>query len=170
MTSTTSNLEAVQRQWQALQTRTSAIFFLSEALLTTELTTAISNREKLESQLQENTSVQNVPSPPSPLHSFYTRPLLLPTSSNSTSSILLMCLQEFNNLPEDAKIYKSHGPLLLEQSLSEAQDLVSKRLEYISGEIGRVESVLTELRGKQDDVRGEILKLSNQPVRREVSS
>jgi prefoldin beta subunit len=81
-----------------------------------------------------------------------------------------MCLQEFNNLPEDAKIYKSHGPLLLEQSLSEAQDLVSKRLEYISGEIGRVESVLTELRGKQDDVRGEILKLSNQPVRREVSS
>jgi hypothetical protein len=56
--------------------------------------------------------------------------------------------------------------LLLQQSLAEASELVGKRLEFIRGEIDRVEGTLKELEGKGQQVRSEILMLSNEPVKR----
>ena len=72
-------------------------------------------------------------------------------------------------MESDAKIYKAHGPLLLEQSLTEANELVTKRLEFIRGEIERVESSLKELQGKAQRIQSDIVTLSNQPVKREGS-
>ena len=59
--------------------------------------------------------------------------------------------------------------MLLEQSLVEAKDLVSKRLEFIRGEIDRVENSLKELQGKAQRIQSELVTLSNQPVKREGS-
>jgi hypothetical protein len=56
--------------------------------------------------------------------------------------------------------------LLLQQSLAEASELVGKRLEFIRGEIDRVEGTLKELEGKGQKIRSEILMLSNEPVKR----
>ena len=58
--------------------------------------------------------------------------------------------------------------MLLPQDLVEAKELVSKRLEFIRGEIGRVEGTLTELQVKGQRVQGEILTLSNEPVRKQA--
>jgi prefoldin beta subunit len=76
-------------------------------------------------------------------------------------------LQEFSTLDGDAKIFKAHGPVLLQQSLAEASELVVKRLEFIRGEIDRVEGTLKELEGKGQRIRSEILTLSNEPVQRQ---
>ncbi|GIX66214.1 prefoldin subunit [Babesia caballi] len=43
--------------------------------------------------------------------------------------------QELEILEEDAKIYKSTGPVLTRQSKGDAVSTISKRIEYISGEI-----------------------------------
>jgi prefoldin beta subunit len=69
-------------------------------------------------------------------------------------------------LPDDAKVFEAHGPVLLPQDLFEAKELVSKRLEFIRGEIERVEGTLRELQVKGQRVQGEILTLSNEPVRK----
>jgi prefoldin beta subunit len=69
------------------------------------------------------------------------------------------------SLPADAKIYKAHGPILLQQSLEGAGELVNKRLEFIGREIDRVEGTLKELEGKGQRIRSEILMLSNEPVK-----
>ena len=52
-----TTLETAQKQWQDIQKR---IKFMKYIVLIIELTTAVNNRQKLESQLQENSSVQNV--------------------------------------------------------------------------------------------------------------
>jgi hypothetical protein len=49
--------------------------------------------------------------------------------------------------------------------LGEASELVGKRLEFIRGEIDRVEGILKDLEGKGQRVRSEILTLSNEPVK-----
>ena len=112
-----------------------------------ELSTAVLNRQKLESQLQENTFVQKV--------------FCLETSC---------WYEEFASLSPDAKIFKAHGPVLLQQSLDEANDMVGKRLEYIRKEIDRVEVTLKELESKGQKVRSEILSLSDDTVKLEGRS
>lgn len=71
-------------------------------------------------------------------------------------------------MDSDAKIFKSHGPVLLQQSLVEASELVGKRLEFIRGEIDRVEGTLKELESRGQKIRSEIVTLSNEPVRRQT--
>lgn len=43
--------------------------------------------------------------------------------------------QEFATLPDDAKVYKLVGPVLLKQDVSEAKSTVDGRLEYINKEM-----------------------------------
>jgi len=71
-------------------------------------------------------------------------------------------------LPDDAKVFKAHGPVLLPQELSEAKHLVANRLKYIRGEIDRVEGTLKELQRKGQRVQSEILTLSNEPVQKQA--
>lgn len=144
LANTMAALEAAQQQWQQIQKRESpaAINCISHVNSHPELSTTVSNRQKLESQLQENIAVQNVVPP------------------------RFGCwIQEFSTLSDDAKIYKAHGPLILPQTLAEASDLVAKRLEFIRAEIDRTEQKLKELEGKGQNIRSEILTLSNEPVK-----
>jgi len=53
--------------------------------------------------------------------------------------------------------------------LAEANDLVGKRLEFIRGEIDRVEGTLKELQVKAQRIQNEMVTLNNQPVKREGS-
>jgi prefoldin beta subunit len=69
--------------------------------LQSTLTDLVSARQKLESQHQENLSVQN----------------------------------EFSSLPDEAKIYKLVGPVLLKQETAEAKSTVGGRLEFIEKEM-----------------------------------
>lgn len=48
-------------------------------------------------------------------------------------------LDEFALLDDSAKIYKLTGPVLLPQDYSEAKMNVEKRIDFIKGEIARVE-------------------------------
>ena len=63
--------------------------------------------------------------------------------------MVVCCLQELKLLEEDANVYKLVGPVLVKQDLVEAKSNVNKRLEFIRGEIERVEQQLTKLQDKQ---------------------
>lgn len=52
--------------------------------------------------------------------------------------IYCCCLQELDRLDDDATVYKLIGPAMIKQDLVEAKTNVSKRLEYIQGEMRRV--------------------------------
>jgi chaperonin cofactor prefoldin len=45
------------------------------------------------------------------------------------------CPQELGMLAEDANVYKMIGPVLVRQDTLEARSNVSKRLEFIAGEL-----------------------------------
>ena len=67
----------------------------------------------------------------------------------ASQSVVDHCLQELKLLEEDANVYKLVGPVLVKQDLVEAKANVNKRLEFIRGEIERVEQQLTKLQDKQ---------------------
>lgn len=48
-------------------------------------------------------------------------------------------------LEPDANVYKLIGPVLVKQDLEEAKLNVNKRIEYISTEIKRMESSMTDI-------------------------
>uniref|UniRef100_L7LX19 Probable prefoldin subunit 6 n=1 Tax=Rhipicephalus pulchellus TaxID=72859 RepID=L7LX19_RHIPC len=89
---------------------------------------AYSLRQKLDSQLNENTVVK----------------------------------EELALLEADAGVYKLIGPVLIKQGLEESKQNVDKRLEYISTELKRQDSLLQELEKKQDAQRDTIHKLEQQ--------
>ncbi|KAI1723867.1 prefoldin subunit domain-containing protein [Ditylenchus destructor] len=55
-----------------------------------------------------------------------------------------MVKEEFDRLEVAANVYKLIGPVLVKQDLAEAKENVRKRVEYITTEISRVESVLAD--------------------------
>ncbi|RZC39073.1 prefoldin subunit 6 [Asbolus verrucosus] len=93
-----------------------------------DLQKAISSRQQLDGQLNENIIVKD----------------------------------ELEILPKDAKVYKSVGPVLIKTELFEAKQNVSKRMDYISKEIKRVDDVITNLEKKQDVHREALQKLQHQ--------
>ncbi|KAK3677374.1 Prefoldin subunit 6 [Recurvomyces mirabilis] len=70
--------------------------------------------------------------------------------------------KEFAGLDDDAKIYKLVGPVLLKQETSEAKSTVDGRLEYIGKEIKRIEESITEIQGKSEGKRSEIMQIQAQ--------
>lgn len=80
----------------------------------------VSARQKLESQQQENKSVQKVL-------------LISPKAPIMWAEYLFF--QEFGTLADDANIYKLVGPVLLKQDTSEAKSTVDGRLDYIEKEM-----------------------------------
>lgn len=69
-----------------------------------------------------------------------------------------MVKKEFDLITSDSQIYKLVGPLLMKQEQSEAKANVAKRLDYINGEIGRVDVLLKELSEKQEKKRQQVRK------------
>lgn len=65
-------------------------------------------------------------------------------------------LAEFEHLNENSKIYKLTGPVLMPQEYGEAKLNVSKRLEFIEGEIKRVESKISDEEKALEKLRDEL--------------
>ncbi|KAG4106685.1 Prefoldin [Neocallimastix lanati (nom. inval.)] len=89
---------------------------------------SVISRQQLESQKQENESIQ----------------------------------QEFKELKDDAVIYKMIGPVLVKQDKADATQNVDKRLEYINGEIKRIEKIIKDLEEKQEKKKNEVASLQLQ--------
>ncbi|KAF1984041.1 Prefoldin beta-like protein [Aulographum hederae CBS 113979] len=70
--------------------------------------------------------------------------------------------KEFKTLAEDANIYKLVGPVLLKQDKSEATMAVDGRLEYIEGEIKRVEKQIQDIQEKSEKKKVEIIAIQTQ--------
>lgn len=68
-----------------------------------------------------------------------------------------MVQREFKLLNDDASVYKLIGQALIKQDLNESKDNIEKRLEYIGGEIKRVDKYLEEipekLKNQQDEIK-----------------
>lgn len=69
---------------------------------------------------------------------------------------------EFEYLDENSNIYKMTGPVLMPQDYNEAKMNVSKRMEFIQGEISRVEDKLTSAQKSLEDSRNKLLQIRNQ--------
>ncbi|QRV80649.1 Prefoldin subunit [Ceratobasidium sp. AG-Ba] len=66
---------------------------------------------------------------------------------------------EFATLKPHNTVYKLIGPVLVKQDQEEAKSNVKKRLEYIRGEITRVESHITDLSNKSEKAKNEIVTI-----------
>ncbi len=60
-----------------------------------------------------------------------------------------LIMQELELLDEDANIFKLVGPVLIKQDPLEATSNVEKRLEFIKGEVDRLDAQLKRLDDKQ---------------------
>lgn len=63
-----------------------------------------------------------------------------------------MVQQELLLLKDEDRVYKMVGPVLLKNDLDDAKLTVSKRLEFINGEIKKVENSIQELERKASEV------------------
>ncbi|XP_068596571.1 prefoldin subunit 6 [Brachionichthys hirsutus] len=61
--------------------------------------------------------------------------------------------EELDVLDNSNTVYKLIGPVLVKQDLEEAKATVTKRLEYINGEIQRYETVLKDMNKKSEHQR-----------------
>ncbi|CAL5222693.1 g5094 [Coccomyxa viridis] len=59
-----------------------------------------------------------------------------------------MVLKELELASEDAKVYKLIGPTLIKQDPVEAKSNVNKRLEFIQGELSRLDTRLADYQSK----------------------
>eukprot|EP00934_Nitzschia_sp_Nitz4_P001542 Nitzschia sp. Nitz4//scaffold21_size171442//137522//137944//NITZ4_002185-RA/size171442-processed-gene-0.58-mRNA-1//-1//CDS//3329542483//1542//frame0 len=59
-----------------------------------------------------------------------------------------MVQQELNLLDGGSNVFKMVGPVLIKNSLEDAKDTVSKRIEFISSEKNRLEGKVKELEAK----------------------
>ena len=75
-----------------------------------------------------------------------------------------MVLQEMNLVEGDdeAIVYKLVGPVLAKQDMEEARTNVKTRLDFITKEIDRMDTLEREFLGKVEDKRKNIIKLQTQ--------
>ncbi|XP_060904855.1 prefoldin subunit 6 [Labrus mixtus] len=73
--------------------------------------------------------------------------------------------EELDLLDGTNTVYKLIGPVLVKQDLDEAKATVTKRLEYINGEIQRYEAILKDMEKKSEQHR-ELLSSLQQEYQR----
>lgn len=71
-------------------------------------------------------------------------------------------LEELEILDDSSKIYKMTGPILMPQDCNEAKMNVNKRMEFIQGEIKRVEEKLETTQKDMENIRGQLLQVRTQ--------
>ncbi|RDB28369.1 Prefoldin subunit 6 [Hypsizygus marmoreus] len=67
--------------------------------------------------------------------------------------------KEFAQLTPDNRIFKLTGPVLVKQDQAEAKSNVETRLEFIRGEIKRVEAQLKDIESKQEQKKNELVEI-----------
>ncbi|KAF7998026.1 hypothetical protein HCN44_009424 [Aphidius gifuensis] len=67
--------------------------------------------------------------------------------------------EELDLLKSGNEVFKLIGPVLIKQELDEAKQNVNKRIEYISNELKRTETVIADLDTKQQQHRETLDKL-----------
>ncbi|KAJ6441255.1 prefoldin subunit protein [Purpureocillium lavendulum] len=70
--------------------------------------------------------------------------------------------KEFDGLGDGETIYKLVGPVLLKQDKIEAEGTVKGRLDFISGEISRLEGTIKETQDKMEKKKTEIIQVQSQ--------
>lgn len=70
--------------------------------------------------------------------------------------------QELDLMKGDSEVFKLIGPVLVKQDLEEAKQNVAKRMDYIKGELKRVDDMIASLDSKQDTHREKLSKLQQQ--------
>lgn len=70
--------------------------------------------------------------------------------------------QELDLMKGDSEVFKLIGPVLVKQELEEAKQNVAKRMDYIKGELKRVDDMIASLDSKQDSYREKLSKLQQQ--------
>ena len=73
-----------------------------------------------------------------------------------------MVLFEFGLLDNSANVFKLVGPILAKQDTSEAKANVSKRIEFITKEMSRMEQLESDFQTKVEDKRKNIMKLQEE--------
>ncbi|GAB4824007.1 hypothetical protein N2152v2_011053 [Parachlorella kessleri] len=71
-------------------------------------------------------------------------------------------LKELGLLQDDANVYKLIGPVLVKQDPVEARSNVEKRLDFIGGELKRLDSQLGGLQDKQGRAQQQVMKLQQE--------
>lgn len=69
---------------------------------------------------------------------------------------------ELQLLKTEALVYKSVGPILIKTDLGEAKQNVSKRIDFISKELKKVDEQILAIEKKQDAHRDNLQKLHHQ--------
>ncbi len=79
-------------------------------------------------------------------------------------------LKEFEVLEDDAVVWKMTGPLMVKQDRGEANDNVSKRLDFIKLELEKLEEGIKSKETVFESKREELVKIQvNQPASSVVS-
>nr|CAG4645306.1 EOG090X0MQF [Leptodora kindtii] len=78
--------------------------------------------------------------------------------------------EELALLETDSNIYKLIGPVLVKQDLDEARQNVKKRIDYITGELKRLDKTIEDLDRKQDGQREVLGKLQQQMQQAQVKA
>ncbi|KAH6896715.1 Prefoldin [Thelonectria olida] len=69
--------------------------------------------------------------------------------------------KEFDRLGEGETIYKLVGPVLLKQDKIEADSTVKGRLDFIGGEISRLENQIKEIQANMEKKKTEIIQIQS---------
>ncbi len=78
--------------------------------------------------------------------------------------------EELRLLEADSNVFKLIGPVLVKQDLEEARQNVAKRIEYINGELKRLDKTIEEQDAKQDAQRDLLQKLQQQYQQAQVKA
>ncbi|KAI9437325.1 prefoldin subunit 6 [Lactarius indigo] len=70
--------------------------------------------------------------------------------------------KEFSTLTPNNVVFKLVGPVLVKQDQAEAKSNVDKRLEFIGGEIKRIEAQLQEIEQKSEKKKLELVELQTE--------
>lgn len=76
-----------------------------------------------------------------------------------------LVMNELKLLDEDATVYKLIGPALVKQDHEEATSNVNKRLEFIKGEMKRIENRLTSYTEQANAKKTKLMKLQEEAMR-----
>nr|BAN20499.1 prefoldin, subunit, putative [Riptortus pedestris] len=78
--------------------------------------------------------------------------------------------QELDLLKDDGEVYKLIGPVLVKQDLAESKQNVAKRMDYIKGELKRVDDNIAALEKKQEQHKEKLAKLQTQFQQEQVKA